>query len=104
MHINTACILWGMAKISFLFFHGFHVSLKVPECVSCVYPKTKKCVCVQKPQPNMSFNKPSHIPNRHQWGRGGSLYATPFLGFDRQVVQELWRYGSGFFFYVHNSG
>ena len=47
VHVNIACSLWGMAKISFLyFFHGFHASHvypKVPESVSCVHPKNKKC-------------------------------------------------------------
>ena len=36
-----------MAKISLFFFHGLHVSHVYPrvlECVSCVYPKNKKCV------------------------------------------------------------
>ena len=37
-----------MAKISLFFVHGLHLSThvypRVLECVSCVYPKNKKCV------------------------------------------------------------
>ena len=36
-----------MAKVSLFIFHGLYVSHVYPrvlECVSCVYPKNKKCV------------------------------------------------------------
>ena len=44
VHGSIACVLWGVAKILFPFFHGFHTSHvypKVPECVSGVYPINK---------------------------------------------------------------
>ena len=47
VHANIACILWGMAKISFLLFMLFMYLLCTPRFQSvypvCI-PKTKKCV------------------------------------------------------------
>jgi hypothetical protein len=83
LHVSLACILWGMAKISFLFFmHHMHIHRLW--CVSCMcIPKTKKCVFVVRAMHYL------HLWAKHDarnscaavraisLGAAGMCYATP---------------------------